>query len=1335
MKKSSILHFGAGVLAALLLLPQISSCVKEAPEDPESVETPDDGEGAAEDTGLVRLEFDAEAEDESRTVLSGSTVLWKGTDKLAVLDNASPYVHQFDNTNASSSARSRFVGEAANATNYTIVYPLSAYARKTTDQFYVTIPATQKAVANGFADGAYLTYARSASKSFTMSPYCALLKVVLAYNNIKRVEVTGNANNTFTGTVRPLSGRYYISNNASPGNHLTYYDGGAAVALVPADGQSYIPAGTYYLAVAPMGGSGNSQGAVANMRLTFTRTDNQTASRSTTGANLVFSRGKYTDFDKVDELLSWGYFDFEFGTSSGRTWPFTQYRTSTNGGSTWSGWANQPSPLTTVLQRDVEYKSKDSGHVLRAHSSGEAIRYADNANALYIGAEVGNYLQFPAINNRALRRVVFYYDSTYVYNAQTGWPYCKSRASGDCPHIQTTGGSDISYLLSRDGNGFHHAYDLYGTSVGAAYRYVLAINGGAFTGPRIQRIRLYYSKTAAEDPLTLPSAISVNAYSTALRKSTINVSMTASDANRAANSSDCQVGFVIRNFRKTADASLGTGHTRDTVVYLSSVVPSIAGSTLSWSLTNFHTYNDDLLNEQYAIFPFVRIKGDSTNPITMTPGSSGTNWRAGALTYIYRPSYSFTTDTSTNYLYASDTQVNLKATVTVSSSATQNYDVGFIYRVDGGNDSSWNYTYVDQNGSTKATITGYSLANGASKTYTATVTGLTAGQAYEYKPVIRQHAACKFGTNESSEAPTFKYLLYAAGYDNSNTRITDINGPVIGWGAASTSGHYTAAKTGSITAGNITVAHVASGSSVSTGWLYGTTASLGSTASTVSKTLASTMAVDATTNLSGLTDAPSATAYYRPYLKFTSGSRQYNPGTNRTFTAPTCSVTSGNYLWREALKADLGGTISVTDANTKLEIGYYNGSTWTTSATNQTAGAKTISSATLENEGPQTVKFGVRLSGSTNASSWQSVSISLTHPVTSAYTYGSSFWPSGNSSVQVSGSFVPAGNAATGAYEYGIAYYLSNATGTIRSVYASETGSVQSYYTLTLTQDVSNSTNRTPYVHYWFFARLKNSTVVPGAKNTTSGSAKSSPRAASTYYRTGNSTDKWLLICFKETHQATEDGYINPFLPTTASGYISALNGSITSDGSQTKKALLTGGLTLEFHLNSADAYYPGSGTKPISGAWVSNLTNAGNLRVYSNSIDDYIAFPAISGRRIKLFHSVAASTVVKEDPDYTSVVTNTTTRRLFLTTNDRTVASHNSGFNTASPSSGLANGSWNTNDISGFTNASYTNSYNGTSQRLHFCGEHVGAQNTWPSTACQPWENRFRYIGVGYAE
>lgn len=1218
-------------LIAALIVPILFSCTPmETLEPEEEIISPKTGEAGSSE-GLVKMEFvGTQADDDgSRTYISGSKVLWKGSDKIAVIDEAAPNVHVFDNTDTEGGATCRFIGEAADAAAWTVVYPASAFAYlpAETNKATVTIPAEQTAVPGSFAEGSYITYCRVNTKNFTMQPLVSMLKITLAYENIKQIRVLANSNDTFTGDILPLAGTFRFTSNLyynSPVK-LNYSSGLSGITLYPPAGETTFPAGDYYIPVAPLGDSnGCYQAAVTNLRLEFTREDDQVASRSKTGASITLTRGKYFDLGIVDEGLSWNSLDICFGVAASGPANEVNYRcpfvswTNDN----WTNSYDPPATMkNTVFDLDgnvVQFKLKDSGHVLKAWTQnprrtgdGDDTRYANGSPALFFGSTAGSYLEFPAMRNRRLLRVEVQYDSTTTHDAKVGFPYVADRDASTCPRITDLTGTSIGYTMSRDGDGFHHNYILYDTALNTPYRYTLNYNGGNWTGPRVQRIRLYYSKEAAP-ALSLPT-LSASGVSTSLRNSSLTVNLVAASA-ALANPSAYDVGVVVK----------GQGGISDAVVYLNALTPTIDGTTLTFETTYWQGGAwDNYLNTQAQFYPFVRIKGDAKDPLTMDAGTSGTNWVAGALTTITRPSYTWDISDTENYLYASDTSVELNATVTVASAVTQNYDVGFIYKLDGAADtySNWNCTYVDQNGVGKADdeptpanpIQGYSLANGASKTFTATLTGLMAGQTYVYKPVIIQHALCYYGNggSPSSEAYMFKYLLFEDGYNSSNTLRTTIAGPVITYGATVPQGYYITATTGSITAGSIGVAHVKSGSSVKVGWVYGTSSSPTTEAfKSSATTVAGTMNVAATSGtLTGLPDVDGSTVYFRPFFAFNGGSRYYYPSaTAKTFTCPTVSITATDYLWQGYDSADImeTATLSVgTECKVDMAYSTNNGESWTVSGP-LSAGAHTFSTVTVT-EGGQTVKVGARRSGSDAA--WQTADVVLAHPISSVYTYGSALYTAKNS-ITAACSIVTNKVASNNLVEYGVQFYRDDSA-TIRSSDPMTAPAVAAdYYNAVLTHDdipagISNSNA----IRYWCYARLAGSKATPDAVNTTVLSSRSSQYGNRVYTWTGDVVKKRLWICFNADYSGGY--YINPFLPTSASGYYSEL-GSSTTAMMQAGKFLLAGDHTLEFKLDSGSA---NKADASPSGVYV-YTGDSGAMGLYAHSQADNIVTPAIDGCR-----------------------------------------------------------------------------------------------------------------------
>lgn len=1404
------------------LFSALCSCNPEEAFEKEDVISPEI-EGT-ESGGLVKMEFvgalseeGASAEDdaEGRTYLSaGNHVYWRGSDKIGVIDTQSPYVHEFDNTDAGGGAVCRFIGEAkAGESTWTVVYPASAFAYLVgeTNRASVTIPAEQTAVLGGFADGSYITYCRTSGKSFTMTPLLSMFKIHISYENLTKIKVMSRENRDFTGAVRPLAGTFRLDYTTTAGK-LNFKSDSAIcmgtesdVTLLPPAGNDTFPIGDYYIPVAPLGDTdGTWNASLACLRLEFTRSDGQIASRTASWDSenkKQLKRGKYFDLGNVDEGLAWGYFDIEFATAgesyegtSHLNWPFLTYRTSDDG----IDWTDHDapadlSPLRTNISWDLEGKLPDSGHLLRFHAvdegaTKEKVRYADQANAIYLNGHPGSYIEFPALQGRHLLRVEVQYDSTTVHSGgtKTGYPYLAGHQASDCPHITDTDGKDIDYVLSRDADSFHHNYNLFGTADNTAYRYVIAYESGTtWDGPRIQRIRLYYSHESRA--LTLPEPV-LTSVSTTLRRYRNILTLTAADA---ASAGAYDVGIVVRNALEEEDGTAPEGHRYDRVIPLT-LTPEIDedGVTMTYSWFNSLAWSgsrytgDPGLSEENEVYAYVRKFGDTTDPRTMTVSEVGVTttdtYRTSALTHIQRPTYDWRgTSSDLNYVYADDSTVKLTASFTVTADSTQAYDCGFIYKTLAGDDDSWNYTKLDQNGTEKANITGYTMENGDSRNLSATLTKLTPGTVYVYKPVAVQHLACKFddGTSgESSETYLYKYVVKDAAAD-----AVTLAGPVVTVTTSNPSGSYVNATNGSIlNTADITVSHLdpaltAAGARFSTGWAYGATPAYlrtrydskaigtgtfsngvwsGVHAYNTNRVFEGGESFRDPVYLTGLTDSDGATVNFRPYFAFVSGEGDGNEGVKYTpvsnygtITCPTVSVpTSGDYLWRTATSADLMGTIAISDSNCKMEIGYSTdgGVKWTAINADQTAGSKTISSATGITEGGQTVKFGARRRGSADASTWKSLNITLGQPITSVYTYGSSYWTS-NSSVTVSGSYTLNKVASNTCVQYGVQYFLDSnrdrtrgGSETLYTKTVNGTGATPAaYYSVDLDENVSGSVNSNYGLIYWFFARLTGSESTPGAVNTRVRSSMSSTLGSHTFgFGSPSSWDKRIVICFN-TFYSAPGGYINPFLPTTASGFVSELGNSILSANGglyQNTSAKLTGGHNLKFNLTSSSAYYVDANTA-LSGVAYNSTTGSeqtGALRVYCNSLNEFIGLPAISGHRVSRVTTWSMYEVL-DDYFKTASPKVDTLIRIFYSSNDRSASSPTTGFNSSSGTQLYHR--FEMRQVSG-SFSSYGNVYNGTSLYMRFSSQNVSV-GTYPNSSSKPKnvEARIRCIAIDYQE
>ncbi len=1338
-------------------LPLLPACVRETPEQEEESISPITGEGSEEGR------------------LDGTAVKWRGTDKIAVIDNTSPYVHVFDNTDVGGGARCRFVGEAGDAASWPVVYPYSAFTRKGTDKFYVTFPAVQTAVTDGFANDSYITGVVATGKSFTMTPLCSMIKFTLAYKNIKQIFIEANLNSTFTGTVRPLAGTFIVDvNHLDPDDiktgddHPEYSSGRSGITLNPPTGETTFPVGAYYVPIADFT---SRYGNVVNMRLTFTRQDDQTASRSKTGANFSFERGKYTDFgtEAVDEGLSWEYYDIVFAvpglddhtTATNLRWPFASWKTSDDG----SPWTEKADPsanlqsLRSSLAWDIEGKLKDSGHTLRLHSVAaggtgtktEKLRYAENANGLYLSGHVGSYIEFPAMPNRHLLRVIVDYDGT---STEGGSPYMKGYSAAACPHITTVAGVNADYTLTRDADGFCHDYNLYSTADNTAYRYVISHDLGTdWSGPRIQRIRLYYSKESRS--LTLPEP-TLSVISTTLRRYENTLTLTGADGAY-------DMGIVVRHALETADPDAPKGHSYDRVIPVP-VTPTVVGTTQTYVWENSLPWSkmrdeDELsggdpgLTEENEVYAYVRKFGCTTDPRTMNPteslGDSGDGWCTSVLTKIQRPSYDWSgTSSDLNYVYSSDTQVKLSATFTVTAGATQAYDYGFIYKTDAAADEpgNWNYTKLDQCGATKDEISGYTLASGANQSISATLTGLTPGTTYVYRPIVVQHMACKFddGTSgESSETKDYKYVARAS----TGSQVT-LAGPVVTVTTAPEA-HYFSASTGHVTkTAYMSVAHLDPAlynvGRFTSGYLYGAAGKIRTR--TDSKKIGDSQGETFPTTgiftgvlayntqhiydgsgyssspLTGLPDEDYASVNYRPYFAFVDGSGNEGvaypaSGDGYTLTCPVPSASGGDYLWQGATSADLKGTIAVTDANCKLEIGYSTdgGSTWTGITQDLAAGTQTISAATLAAEGPQTVKFGVRRSGSSDASTWKSLDIELEHPFSMVTTYSSS-WYDNRTTATIAGSFTTNKVASNNLVEYGFYYTEINGTAHTSTIYTAPSNA-QDYYTINITDGVSTAVSRDKRLVGWFFARLVGSSSVPTSHWTTEDSARSGKQMMTHTWADNLGYAKRLYVNFNTNPRSVNSSATNPFLPMNNVNYIDDL--SVTyATLCQDKKARVVSGeedLDIEFHLTHGVS--TAAAHAVLSGA-CRNESGKGRMRVYAATKDDYILLPCPSDVKIARVVAWMWAKYLNTywDPEEASAHT-----YAFFTSNQDSPAYVGPSYHTIYTTEDEFQdevASWE----ASLKEANYSYStYHGQPLRLHFCGQSVSLKTPYANITTNP--------------
>lgn len=146
-------------------------------------------------TGKVHMTFTA-GTPQTRTSLAddGLAVNWTQGDLVAIYDGTET-ICKFEATEVSGSTAT-LKGEAAETDTYTAFYPYTDDGTLTLDNTAITftLPATQTAVAGGFAEGLNPSWAQATdgSKNLTFQNLCALAKFTVDAEGVTEVTLTAN---------------------------------------------------------------------------------------------------------------------------------------------------------------------------------------------------------------------------------------------------------------------------------------------------------------------------------------------------------------------------------------------------------------------------------------------------------------------------------------------------------------------------------------------------------------------------------------------------------------------------------------------------------------------------------------------------------------------------------------------------------------------------------------------------------------------------------------------------------------------------------------------------------------------------------------------------------------------------------------------------------------------------------------------------------------------------------------------------------------------------------------------------------------------------------------
>ena len=169
----------------------------------------------------------------TKTSLSGVSVIWATTDVIMGWDGSGKY-------NSSSTAvkdegkKATFTFSALSVEDdlYYLVYPASAVGEAEADEAAITLPTTQTATANGFANGANIAWAEGGvpDDDVSFKNIGGLLSIIINNDNISSVELMANevmtgagALDTSKGEATPGAGSKSVILNGGLTNGTEYY--------------------------------------------------------------------------------------------------------------------------------------------------------------------------------------------------------------------------------------------------------------------------------------------------------------------------------------------------------------------------------------------------------------------------------------------------------------------------------------------------------------------------------------------------------------------------------------------------------------------------------------------------------------------------------------------------------------------------------------------------------------------------------------------------------------------------------------------------------------------------------------------------------------------------------------------------------------------------------------------------------------------------------------------------------------------------------------------------------------------------------------------------------
>ena len=448
------------ILFALFTLSALS-CVKEQP-----MNSPQD---MAADVRQVVLCASNEARTKTFFNKDNGTITWNTTEEpLAIFDGG---LQQFTCSEVSQDKTlAYFTGSADVAqTSWIAVHPYS-HASVVNSELVVKIPSFQTARANGGirqgenTSAAIVSVVNGVPQGFTMMNVGGLLKFTVSETGIKTITFS-----TIGG--EPLTGNVKLSfEDGKP--KATVLDGETFVTLMAADDMpnGFTP-GDYFACVLPVN---LSQG----IRIDMEKIDGKTASVAAKTPAEVLRSGDL-EFAGVDTGASWYMpelstivLDFPNGS-----WPFVEETNGSVSNDASKAWATgNEEKMTLKANNSILFYMKCSD-----------VCSATSSNGLRFGKAAGDYMLFPAIPGKSLKKVAVTFHARDIMKAAI-------RTRSGCADV--IGGA----AAGNQEAGATYEYNLVGTARNMQYRYELT---GANDVTYISKIVLTYASKgtpAGEEP-------------------------------------------------------------------------------------------------------------------------------------------------------------------------------------------------------------------------------------------------------------------------------------------------------------------------------------------------------------------------------------------------------------------------------------------------------------------------------------------------------------------------------------------------------------------------------------------------------------------------------------------------------------------------------------------------------------------------------------------------------------------------------------------------------------------------------------------------------------------